>query len=1113
MNLRSIITAIAALAITVQISASTADISKVRYIAGEGTSAAAVVMRWNDCDGHNMENITWGVKFDESITIDQAVKSLLAADQRFYALSHNDNIVAYGFALYTRRKQVPKMKIGSKTYNIPETGIYIDDTDNYASCVPQYSDSEHWQINNSDTGWKYFVNGVETTTGTVLRHGDILHIEYTAGDAPSEGHYHFYVPPYDTEGSVGCYVPQEMTYSTSDEVYVPFYVNAYKASKAPSTTGTNIMKLTYDNQFLQIGAQPVEIFNKKNSYYKGVPVKAGISTVTTAVHINSEWVPASPDAPFSGNVIITKSDNAISALAYEPENATVALGGSVKVSLRRIPAEGYTQEQADAEPVTVTFAGVPVSYDEATGILTPTRYIGKATMKAVVNAVRSTSATFTLNVTEPERPVTALSLGSNEIVLKNGTTMKMEPVITPSDATYTPLEWNSSATGVVSVDADGNITGNGLGTAVITVRYAYDTSVTASVIVRVVPAVNVSSIVFDAPAGTDGAIHISYMGVLALKPQILPDNADLRDFEVEIGNNDIATTYSVSAYDYILPKYPELVTHAVGTTTLQFRATDGSGIVSPVYRVTVDSPDRTPLSTYRDGIFWLNEEWYGHTNGSLNYIDGDGNVHYRAYEARNPWQSLGCTSQYATVWADKLIIMSKQASDAGDTRRGGGRVIVADATSLKRLGSQDYIGGDGRACVGVSDRKAYLSTARGITPFSLTDYTCGTPIELNESGNLYENQVGDMVAANGRVFAVMQDVGTIVINTSNDKIVTILKDTTTPQGIVRSADGNVWVGAGNRIYCYDPSTLELLRTVNIPGSITCQWSTWTSTAFFAPKHDNVLYWGMTDIYCYDIEKGTSKKVFTMPRLTMKIGGTEHVQKPYGTPAYDESAGRIMLATTLSGSSLYSYAWYHFIDPSTGEITTTIPLERYYWFPSIPVVPHRRDKVIDLNLEQIQVSVDDNTGEWDLLNYTDAPDVRLCDIEYSIAPLSRADSDIADVTLNGSWLSITPHSAGTASYAVTASAEGRTATHPIVIEVRSTSNVSDIETIHASVDCDGQSITFTGCDRARACVYTVTGSLLQVVDITGNRFTVTPALAPGIYVIKTSNGITDKISIR
>ena len=37
------------------------------------------------------------------------------------------------------------------------------------------------------------------------------------------------------------------------------------------------------------------------------------------------------------------------------------------------------------------------------------------------------------------------------------------------------------------------------------------------------------------------------------------------------------------------------------------------------------------------------------------------------------------TSQYAAIWADKLIAISKQAVDAGDPLPGGGRVVVADA--------------------------------------------------------------------------------------------------------------------------------------------------------------------------------------------------------------------------------------------------------------------------------------------------------------------------------------------------------------------------------------------------------------------------------------------------
>jgi len=34
-------------------------------------------------------------------------------------------------------------------------------------------------------------------------------------------------------------------------------------------------------------------------------------------------------------------------------------------------------------------------------------------------------------------------------------------------------------------------------------------------------------------------------------------------------------------------------------------------------------------SVYTDGYFIVNEEWFGHTNGSVNFINTNGSVNYR----------------------------------------------------------------------------------------------------------------------------------------------------------------------------------------------------------------------------------------------------------------------------------------------------------------------------------------------------------------------------------------------------------------------------------------------------------------------------------------------------
>lgn len=53
---------------------------------------------------------------------------------------------------------------------------------------------------------------------------------------------------------------------------------------------------------------------------------------------------------------------------------------------------------------------------------------------------------------------------------------------------------------------------------------------------------------------------------------------------------------------------------------------------------------------YSRGVIFINEDWYGHQNSTVNYLlpdDPDGEYwHYRVIQTENPGMELGCTNQY-----------------------------------------------------------------------------------------------------------------------------------------------------------------------------------------------------------------------------------------------------------------------------------------------------------------------------------------------------------------------------------------------------------------------------------------------------------------------------------
>jgi hypothetical protein len=125
---------------------------------------------------------------------------------------------------------------------------------------------------------------------------------------------------------------------------------------------------------------------------------------------------------------------------------------------------------------------------------------------------------------------------------------------------------------------------------------------------------------------------------------------------------------------------------------------------------------------YSNGVFIVNEDWFGHNNSTLNYLNPDDESgdywHYRVIQAENPGVELGCTAQFGTIFDGRMYIISKQEMDGGASIEGG-RITIADAASLRVLHQSATIDpsdaqSDGRAFLGINSSKGYVSTSNGV---------------------------------------------------------------------------------------------------------------------------------------------------------------------------------------------------------------------------------------------------------------------------------------------------------------------------------------------------------------------------------------------------------------
>lgn len=619
---------------------------------------------------------------------------------------------------------------------------------------------------------------------------------------------------------------------------------------------------------------------------------------------------------------------------------------------------------------------------------------------------------------------------------------------------------------------------------------------------------------------------------------------------------DLVTTYLQNDGAYDLNAWGE------GTATVHFESTDGTAVKSEPLTVRIhgrkyDNPDIT--DNFQDGTFWLNEEWFGHSNGSLNYLDSDRNMYYRVYNAANFNEtaprndnSFGCTSQYGMIFGDRLYVMSKQEHDMGDSYlHGGGRLVIADAKTLKRLYSFDTLGddgiGDGRACVGVSADKVYIGTHRAIRVLNI-DNNASTPEEMftlgkelifgnvggdttpgSSTGSLYSNQIGDMICIGKYVFAVQQDHGILVIDTDTDEYVTTLGNKYA-QAITQSADSNLWYALNDTdacvvsLHCVNPETLEETAFYNLPetaGTINTGWGAWRSANFFASREDNVLFWGNVGSGYQDdiLGKGTgcifrwkigedlpSEPFFFLGERPGKDENT--FQSPYATMRYDDRNDVILMAATHGASFNYRYNWIYFINGTTGEIEECQELKKYFWFPSIPIFPDKHDP--EITLQTISAPVIGEPVDIDLSEYLTDRDnidrnikVSLVDTPASVAEENALPS--ARYELTGKTLTVIPVSAGNHSVTLRAESNGKTVEKTIPVSLGTTTGLGDVAIARGTISVSGNNVTVNGYDGYTFEVYTVNGNLLTTFVSTAVSTTATIDAPAGVYILRATDG--------
>lgn len=380
------------------------------------------------------------------------------------------------------------------------------------------------------------------------------------------------------------------------------------------------------------------------------------------------------------------------------------------------------------------------------------------------------------------------------------------------------------------------------------------------------------------------------------------------------------------------------------------------------------------------GIIVVNEDWYGHQNSTLNHLNPDATDGeywtYRVVQTANPGNTLGCTAEHGAVWGDKVYIISKQARDPGDAVTGG-RLTVLDLATMKieaQLEDIDPSGAtaDGRAFLGVSASKGYISTSNGVWVLDLTTNTVtgqvsgtenpngsGSGAATDSGGSLYHGQCGMMVLSSGRVFVAHQSLGLLVLDPATDAVTaTLSMDTLTGVtgagigSIVEARDGNLWLsvakdisGSGlalNLLVKVNPATLdhELITLDNGIYGPSNSWYAWTPDSFCASTQRNALYWTGgssswfvgTNVYRLDLDTMEATRIIDFSA----IDGSWQV--------YGASLRVDPLTDDIYMSLFHNFQNNTYVTRRTdylGNLRQDYAMVRNYWFPSIFLFPEAR----------------------------------------------------------------------------------------------------------------------------------------------------------------------------
>ena len=341
---------------------------------------------------------------------------------------------------------------------------------------------------------------------------------------------------------------------------------------------------------------------------------------------------------------------------------------------------------------------------------------------------------------------------------------------------------------------------------------------------------------------------------------------------------------------------------------------------------------------YTQGVFMVNEDWYGHNNSTTNYLTRDGKFVY------NNTTEIGATACFGAAWGNRYYIIAKQAKDGG-AKVEGGRITICDANTMRIIKQiKDIDGKEGRSFCGVDEHKAYVSTSKGIYTLNLDELTVGAALKNADGSAANLGQCGNMVRLGDYVYATEYGKSLRIIDCNTDRIVATISSAKV-YSITMSKDGQLWVSTDKGISRVNTESRQL-EEIALPSGIGVPAKdiyAWKSDGLCASLQNNVIYWtasgwNPTTIFKYDIDNNEFAKV-----VDLTSDANKWMMYSASNLRIDPVTDNLYVSLFKDyGSQDYAVRIYDNKGTQLNEYELT---QKNYWFPGMFVFPDVEDPIV------------------------------------------------------------------------------------------------------------------------------------------------------------------------